>query len=82
MSRWSLPSWQKGVGVSSETRRYAALSGGISWPNNTTLGDLRKFVASLDRWPDKATVTSENGSVIQVEFFEAADPMTTGETDR
>lgn len=80
MKRWSLPAWRGGIGVSAETRRYAALSGSRG-ANETTLGKLREFVASLERWPDRALVTSENGSVVQIEFFAAADPLTSEAVD-
>ena len=79
MIRWSLPKWMRGLGVASETRRYAALSGTLGpGYNETTLGELRRFMKNLERWPDSASVTSDLGSIIQVEFYEAADPLTSG----
>ena len=73
--RWPLECWRDRVGVSSATRRSVMLSGGIVSPTETTLGDLRAFVARLDRWPDSAAVVQTSGAVLHVSFIEAADPM-------
>ena len=75
MIRWPLAKWTKGVGLTSATRREAVLSGRISDANSTSLGELRRFVASVERWPDSACVTKHSGAVIGVEFFERADPL-------
>lgn len=74
--RWPLERWTNRIGVSSSTRRSAYLGGGFSRANETTLGELRRFVKALERWPDSAEVAHTSGSVLHVEYFDSADPLT------
>lgn len=77
--RWPLSVWKNEVGVSSITRRESVLGGNFGDANQTNLGALRRFVASLERWPDSAVVTKHSGAVIGVEFFSRADPLASNE---
>jgi hypothetical protein len=72
---WPLHRWIDSVGIASTTRRESVLGGRFGRPDETDLGSLRKFVASLEMWPDSAAVTKHSGAMIGVEFFEPADPM-------
>lgn len=75
MMRWPLPRWLDDSSVDATTRRVSQLGGRTADPDETDLGALRRFVASLERWPDAAKVTKINGAVLEVQFFEKADPL-------
>lgn len=70
---WPLESWTNRFGLSAATRRSAMLGGGLR-ATTTTLGELRRFVAALEGWPDHATVAPTSGAVLHVEYTENADP--------
>lgn len=76
---WPLHKWDtKKVGVTSSTYRSAML--GVKYADGeTSLKELRAFVASLEKWPDNAVVKHEMGAVIEVSYFEQADSMIKGE---
>jgi len=81
MIRWPLHGWIKGIGTTSSTRRETVLSGGTGGPNWTDLGTLRRFMSTVEKWPDSASVTKHDGAVIGIEFYENADPMTVEATN-
>lgn len=62
-------------GISAETRRAAMLGGFLGDPTGTNLGKLRRFVASLDQWPDNARVSPTSGAVLKVTYTEAAPTL-------
>lgn len=75
--RWPLEIWKSGIGVSSSTRRSAILSGGMITPEATNLGELRKFVSALEKWPDQTDIRPTSGAVLAAEYYENADPLVT-----
>jgi len=67
--------WNNRIGVSSSTRRTAILGGGMLHPTVTNLGELRKFVASLERWPDAVDIRPTAGAVLSAEYIVSADSL-------
>ena len=73
---WPLGRWNKNIGVSSSTRRTASLGGTLTTSGETTLGELRRFMKTIEQWPDRAVVGQAAGAVLEVVYFSDADPLT------
>ena len=67
--------WFDNVGRSSVTTRRVMLGGKWLSSDRTELGDLRKFVASLEKWPDSADVRPTSGAILEVSFDEYPDSL-------
>lgn len=72
---WPVGRWSKNHGVSSHARRQVTLGGTITSAQETSLRELREFVARLERWPDNAKVRAVSGAVLAVEFLQEVDDL-------
>jgi len=61
-------------GVQSQTHRRVVLASRYH-SNRTDLRQLRKFVKSLEGWPDNATVQIPSGAMLAVSFVEDAPDL-------
>lgn len=79
---WPLARWSKGRGVVAVTQRRAVLSStrnGHAGAQAVTLGDLRKFVDSLEAWPSDARAETQSGAFMEVFFTTDAPSLIKGD---
>ena len=80
--QWPLARWGRRWGVMSATQRRAVLSStrnGHAGAEAVALGDLRRFVDSLEEWPDTAIVETLHGAFIEASYTVGAPSLVKGD---